>query len=76
MSYVVTAMVVMVKSTLEISQKFVAFSEYMNFNMMEKEPFQSPLHCILGRISLIFWNNSAVICYFKNVSKIQLAFLK
>ena len=32
--------------------------------MMEKQPFQSTLHYV-GRIPLTFWNNSAVICYFK-----------
>ena len=38
--------VVMVKSTVEISQNFVAFSEYMNFNwkfLEFKDDFKKPM---------------------------------
>ena len=56
LSYVVT-----VKSTVEISQNFVAFSEYMNFNYLFYQDIQWILLGILQiarQNALNFWMNS------------------
>ena len=52
--------VVPVKSTVEISQNFVAFSEYMNFNLKKQQALNAycpKIYAFSNCLSELLWDN-------------------